>query len=134
MHYTFIFNIFVYLQVFNLLNMRKLGEREFNIFANLCNNAMFFVIFLIAFGLQMVLIEFGGHAVKTYPLDLNQNLICIGIGATSLVSGVLMRLFPGSWFKCLEASMSEDASEESTSKSFLNAVKGSTLRKSGKKV
>lgn len=35
-HYTFIFNSFVFMQVFNFINSRKLND-EFNVFANLCN-------------------------------------------------------------------------------------------------
>jgi hypothetical protein len=134
MHYTFIFNIFVFLQVFNLLNMRKLGERQFNIFGNLFNNPLFFVVFILAFSLQIVLIKFGGQAVKTYPLDLNQNLICIAVGSTSLISGVIMRLFPAKCFSCLTFDESEDkeGEREKSSKSFLNAAKSSTLRKSKK--
>lgn len=127
-HYTFIFNIFVYLQVFNLLNMRKLGEKEFNIFSNICNNPMFFVIFFIAFTLQYLLVMFGGHAVKTYPLSLSQNALCIGIGATSLISGVIMRLFPASCFSWMAFDENaEDSDEEQAT--VVKALKSSTLRR-----
>jgi hypothetical protein len=30
-----------------------------------------------------------------------QNLACIGIGATSLISGIIMRLIPKEWFACM---------------------------------
>jgi hypothetical protein len=92
--------------------MRKLGEREFNIFGNLCNNMMFFVIFLIAFGMQIALVEVGGHAVKTKALDMKQNLLCIGVGATSLISGVLMRIPPADWFSWLAFDEKEDKEGE----------------------
>ena len=108
--------------------MRKLGEKEFNIFANICNNPMFFVIFIIAFTLQYLLVMFGGHAVKTFPLSLSQNALCIGIGATSLVSGVVMRLFPASCFACMAFDENaEDSDEEQAT--VVKALKSSTLRR-----
>ena len=48
LHYTLIFNVFVFLQVWNLINARKLLPNEFNVFKNFCNNPMFFVIFFIS--------------------------------------------------------------------------------------
>ena len=40
-HYTMIFNAFVFCQVFNEINSRKLGEYEFNVFAGFFNNFLF---------------------------------------------------------------------------------------------
>lgn len=48
LHYTIIFNVFVFLQIWNLINARKLMPNEFNVFANFCNNPAFFVIFVIS--------------------------------------------------------------------------------------
>ena len=45
-HYTFLFNTFVFLQVFNEINSRKLGERDFNVFAGFFNNWLFLVILI----------------------------------------------------------------------------------------
>lgn len=47
LHYTMIFHSFVFMQVFNEINSRKLGEREFNVFAGFFNNWLFqFIIIL----------------------------------------------------------------------------------------
>lgn len=43
-HYTIIFNVFVFMQIFNEINARKLGEREFNIFSGFFNNYLFIMI------------------------------------------------------------------------------------------
>jgi hypothetical protein len=48
------------MQVFNLLNARKLGEREFNIFHNFFNNFRFLAIFIGIFAAQMAIVEYGG--------------------------------------------------------------------------
>ena len=44
--------------------------------------------------LQVLLIEKGGEFTKTSGLDIYQWLICIGLGALSLVVGWLMRWLP----------------------------------------
>ena len=58
--YTLVFQSFVMMQVFNLLNARKLGEREFNIFHNFFNNFRFLAIFIGIFAAQMAIVEYGG--------------------------------------------------------------------------
>ena len=45
--YTIVFQMFVFCQVFNQINARKLGEREFNVFENFFNNAMFIFILVL---------------------------------------------------------------------------------------
>jgi P-type Ca2+ transporter type 2B len=40
-HYTLIFHMFVFLQVFNEINARKLGEFEYNVFSGFFSNALF---------------------------------------------------------------------------------------------
>jgi hypothetical protein len=43
-HYTMIFNTFVFMQVFNEINARKLGEKEYNIFEGISKSMMFLYI------------------------------------------------------------------------------------------
>jgi hypothetical protein len=45
-HYTLIFHSFVFLQVFNEINSRKLGAYEYNVFAGFFDNAMFLGIII----------------------------------------------------------------------------------------
>lgn len=55
-HYTFIFNTFIFMQVFNEINCRKIGEHEFNVFANFFNNSMFIFIILLTIIVQILLV------------------------------------------------------------------------------
>lgn len=71
LHYTLIFQVFVFMQIFNLINSRKIAEGEINVFANFFNNKYFIIIFFLTILIQCVLVEFGGVAVKTYALNLN---------------------------------------------------------------
>lgn len=45
-HFTYVFNIFVFMQIFNFFNVRKIRE-EYNIFEGIGNNGFF--LFNVAF-------------------------------------------------------------------------------------
>lgn len=62
--YTMVFQTFVFMQVFNQVNARKLGEREFNVFKGFFNNCYFLFIMLVTIVVQMLLVELGGRAVR----------------------------------------------------------------------
>lgn len=69
LHYTLIFQVFVFMQIFNLINSRKIEVGEINVFKNFFNNKWFIIIFLLTIIIQCCLVEFGGTAVKTYKLN-----------------------------------------------------------------
>ena len=69
LHYTIIFQVFVFMQIFNLINSRKIGD-ELNVFSHFFNNKWFIIIFLTTITIQMILVEIGGRFVKTYALDM----------------------------------------------------------------
>lgn len=49
-HYAFLFNTYVFLQIFNEINAKKLLPTENNIFAGLFNNGFFLSVLLISMG------------------------------------------------------------------------------------
>lgn len=79
------------MQIFNQINCRKLGN-TLNIFENFFNNWIFIGILITTFVVQMLLVEFGGLAVRCQPLDWIQNLVCLAIGAGGLLWGLLIKL------------------------------------------
>jgi len=101
-HYTFIFNTFIFMQVFNEINCRKIGEKDFNVFADFFNNPMFFVIVALTVVVQILLVQNGGEAVKCTPLTVEQHAMCIAIGFFSLVFGYFAKFLPLSYFKGLK--------------------------------
>jgi hypothetical protein len=87
------------MQFFNFVNARKLGARELNVFRGFFNNPLFLAITGIIFVVQMLLVQYGGMAVRAVPLTFAQNTVCITIGAFGLLWGLLMKLvLPPSWF------------------------------------
>lgn len=93
-HFTIFFHIFVLLQVFNSINARKLSKAEINVFENIFNNKLYILIQIIIVLGQVLMVTFGGRALRTHPLTLNQHLVCAIIASLSLVVGVLIKLLP----------------------------------------
>ncbi|KAF9937729.1 hypothetical protein BGZ67_000941 [Mortierella alpina] len=98
---TMVFNTFVFLQIFNEVNCRRLDNR-LNIFAGIQNNRYFMIIFVIMVVFQILIVEFGGAAFETEKLSAIQWLICVLLGLLSIPAGVLIRLIPESIFGSLK--------------------------------
>jgi Ca2+-transporting ATPase len=98
---TMVFNTFVFLQIFNEVNCRRIDNR-LNIFAGIHRNAYFICIFLFICIAQFLIVTFGGNAFKTVPLTVGQWAICILLGAVSIPLGMFIRMIPDSVFSaCL---------------------------------
>eukprot|EP01087_Luapelamoeba_hula_P023943 TRINITY_DN893_c0_g2_i2.p1 TRINITY_DN893_c0_g2~~TRINITY_DN893_c0_g2_i2.p1 ORF type:complete len:231 (-),score=48.27 TRINITY_DN893_c0_g2_i2:115-807(-) len=99
-HYTMVFNTFVWMQIFNEFNARKVNG-EWNVFHNIHTNWMFGAVMVITVVCQVLLIEFGGEAFKTTRLDLVEWAICVGLGFVALPLNLLLHFIPISIFTSL---------------------------------
>ena len=93
-HFTIFFNIFVFMQVFNSINARKLQKDELNVFTGIMGNWLYILIQSIIIVGQIILVTFGGRAVRTHPLSLKQHSMCLLISAFTLVWGFIIKLLP----------------------------------------
>ena len=91
-HYSIFFNVFVLMQVFNEINARKLKPEETNVFENFFNNPMFLIIIISTIIIQLTMVKYGGKSMKTVELTFNENLLCIILGSSSLISGLFIKL------------------------------------------
>ncbi|KAJ5075182.1 cation transporting atpase [Anaeramoeba ignava] len=89
--YTILFNAFVWCQVFNEINCRKIAD-ENNVFKRMFKNPMFIFIVSITIVLQTLIVEFGGAFFSTKKLTWAEWLVCIIIGSLSIPVGFLIRL------------------------------------------
>jgi Ca2+-transporting ATPase len=87
---TFVFNAFVYMQVFNLINARVAGQ-DFSVFDGLFSNPYFIIIFVSIAGLQAILSELAGVAFETYHMQAEHWGISLGFGVGSLIIGAILR-------------------------------------------
>lgn len=124
---TYVFQIFVFMQIFNQMNARLLTG-NFNIFEGVCRNWLFVAISLSTFAIQMLMVEIGGRITTTYPLAMSQNAYCLMFGAGELIWGVLIKFLPTKYFQCFN--FDEDPmSKEDHEKSVIGKFKGSSVRK-----
>lgn len=90
---TLVFNTFVWMQIFNMFNNRRL-DNHFNIFEGILNNWFFMAIALIMIGGQTLIVFVGGVAFSVVRLNGAQWAYSIILGAISLPVAVIIRLFP----------------------------------------
>ena len=92
-HFTVVFNTFVFMQIFNELNARKIhGER--NVFSSIHTNWIFLTVMAGQTSVQILIVEFGSIVFRTKGLTLDLWLWCIFLGSVELVVGQLLLLIP----------------------------------------
>ncbi|RSL78455.1 hypothetical protein CEP51_008201 [Fusarium floridanum] len=96
---TVIFNTFVWMQIFNMFNNRRL-DNKFNIFQGVQRNQFFILITLLMIGLQVIIIFKGSRAFQIVPdgLDATQWGVSVITAIFCLPWAILVRLFPDEWF------------------------------------
>jgi magnesium-transporting ATPase (P-type) len=103
-HFTYIFNIFVFLQLFNMINCRKIGKRDFNVFESFFHNWYFILFFSIIGGVQFAGTQYFPFIFRTVPLDRGEWGSCIVVGSTVLLWSAILKLLPEKWFAKLNTS------------------------------
>lgn len=90
---TIVFNAFVWMQIFNEFNNRRL-DNKFNIFEGIHRNYFFIGINAIMVGGQVMIIFIGGRAFSIKRLDGIQWAISIGCAVPCLLWAILLRCIP----------------------------------------
>lgn len=93
LHHTISFNAFVFCQLFNEFNSRRIGS-ETDIFKGVFDNPLFVLIIGITFVTQVLFVQFGGSFTQCAPLSWEMWLFCIGVGALSIPFGFIYRAIP----------------------------------------
>ncbi|WFD36781.1 P-type Ca(2+) transporter [Malassezia cuniculi] len=91
-----IFNVFVWCQLFNQINARRL-DTGLNIFHGMHKNLWFILIICIEAAAQVLIIFKGGHAFNVQAINGRDWGISIIAGLVSWPLGVLTRLIPVEW-------------------------------------
>lgn len=91
-HLSLFFNIFVFLQVFNFFNCRKLKRDEINPFTQFFDNYIFICIVVIIFVIEIVMVQIGGRVMMMVPLTAGQHIACIVIGFTMVVYASIIKV------------------------------------------
>lgn len=90
---TMVFNTFVWMQIFNEFNNRRL-DNKLNIFEGVHRNPFFIAINAIMIGGQIMIIFVGGQAFQIKALNGPQWAVCILCALPCLLWAVLLRCIP----------------------------------------
>lgn len=90
---TIVFNTFVWMQIFNEFNNRRL-DNHFNIFEGVHRNYFFIAINCIMIGGQIMIVFVGGMAFQIKRIDGTQWAICILCALPCLLWAVVLRCIP----------------------------------------
>ncbi|KAB8078497.1 calcium ion P-type ATPase [Aspergillus leporis] len=91
---TVVFNTFVFMQIFNQYNCRRVDNR-LNIMEGILSNRWFIFIQLIIISGQVLIIFLGGKAFSVQPLDqATQWAVSVLLGALAVPVAVIIRLIP----------------------------------------
>jgi len=90
---TVIFNTFVFLQIFNEINCRRL-HGKINVLKGVTKNKFLVIIFLIMVCGQILIVEFGGAAFQVVRINIIHWVICVVLGFLSIPVGLIIRLIP----------------------------------------
>ena len=97
---TVVFNTFVWLQVFNEINCRRVDDK-LNVFYGIHRNPILISILLITIAAQLLIIFFGGAAFLVTRLDGQQWLLSILLGSLTIPWGAIVRLIPAEFIEDL---------------------------------
>ena len=93
-YFTMLFNIFIYLHLFNEINSRKVKSDQLNVFEHLLDNFLFIGIFCLTIAVQYLMTQYGGRMVRCAALEPDQHAFCVLIGSSSLVAGFMLKFLP----------------------------------------
>lgn len=88
---TVFFNVFIFLQVWNMFNAKAFGTQK-TVFATLFTNKAFLIVTAIIVIGQILMVQFGGALFRTIPLALNDWLKIIGYTSIVFWVGEIVRV------------------------------------------
>jgi magnesium-transporting ATPase (P-type) len=106
-HMTLLFNTFIFLQIFNMINCRVVGARDLNPFQHFFDNYTFATVFTVVCVVQLsttVWLNFMFDTVMLSPLMYGESFLW---GASSLLISLLVKLTPEAWVENLPVKIDE---------------------------
>ena len=94
--FTNVFNVFVWMQIFNMLNTRKINDEKW-VFGGIFENWMYLIIWFIIIAGQIIIVLFGGIAMKCAKNPSIAGVhwgIAIAFGVGQLFWDFMLRFIP----------------------------------------
>jgi len=101
-HLTIVFNLFVFMQIFNMICARKIHD-EVNIFNGICTNPAFLIVWGIIVVFQICCTQFFGRfmGVHIKGLTMTQWIFCIVLSLITFPTNLLLKYVPDTWWPVL---------------------------------
>lgn len=131
-HYTLIFNAFIFLQVFNMINCRDVSADKSHGFSNLLRNSTTWIMLLIIIGVQYAACKtfLGAPVFKTTKVDMRSFMITVVCGASILLANALLKMIPATWLpKRLVLDESKSIGSSSKLMGAFDKAKGPAIKK-----
>ncbi|KAI9437977.1 calcium-translocating P-type ATPase [Lactarius indigo] len=90
---TLVFNTFVFAQIFNSFNCRRL-DRKLNVYEGVSKNWYFMAVITTEVAVQVLICFVGGAAFDVTRIGAREWFISVGLGCVSLPLGAIIRLTP----------------------------------------
>lgn len=111
-HYTIIFDTFVFLQLFNQINCRVVGPRDFNVFTSFFNNWIFIFVIGLIFAVQYYASTEQGFSLTwmflTAEIDRQTFWTTVFYGSTTILVSFVLKLSPREWIDKVPIKINED--------------------------
>lgn len=91
------------MQLFNLINCRKVGTTDTNVFERFLHNWIFIVVFAATFVIQIVLVNVLHDLIGAVPISRSEWGACIFVGSTVLLIAFALKFIPAEWIGILDA-------------------------------
>jgi magnesium-transporting ATPase (P-type) len=95
-HYTLLFNVFVYCQMWNLINARVVEFGD-SLVAGILDNLLFIAIMLGIGVVEFCLVQFCGYFFSCVPLSMKEQALSVAIASLCVPFGSLVRSLPDSF-------------------------------------
>ena len=111
-HFTIIFDTFVFLQMFNQINCRVVGPRDFNVFTSFFNNWIFIFVIGLIFAVQYYASTEQGFSLawmfQTAEIDRQTFWTTVFYGATTILVSFVLKLSPKEWMEKVPIKIDEN--------------------------
>ena len=99
--FTYILVTFVYLQVFNYFNCRKIDKNELNVFDKITSklNWYFWITIGLVCLIQYLMVQWFSIFTRTTSLNKSEWGACIATGSTTLLVATFLKLTPKALLK-----------------------------------
>lgn len=112
--FTYVFNVFMFLALFNMINCRKVGISDTNVFEKiLTHNWIFLLVLGVCFFAQWALVNWFHDLIGAVKISRSEWGACAFIGATELLAAFFLKFTPSKWVEFIPDINVEDEATES---------------------